>query len=134
MHRPAAPTPYLDWFGRTNGRVVIELHSDQVEVIGKPIPACESDPLSRQEQGRLMAGYLAELSQAVGAPAVTAAPEFVPDPQFTHWMVVHGRIVGEAHSVTPTGDGFCSACVRLLGIPYLTQDTRLPASQLQPKR
>ena len=41
--------PYLEWYGEENGRVVIELAPDQIEVIGRPIPACESDPSSRDD-------------------------------------------------------------------------------------
>ncbi|MBD3309531.1 hypothetical protein GF348_24340, partial [candidate division KSB3 bacterium] len=47
--------PYVEWFSETNGRVVLELDADQIEVIGRPIPACESDPVSRDQQARNMA-------------------------------------------------------------------------------
>ena len=50
--------PYIEWYSKQNGRVVIELPRDQVQVIGKPIPACESDPISRDEQARHMADFL----------------------------------------------------------------------------
>ena len=53
--------PYIEWFGKKNGRVVIELDAEQVEVIGKPIPAIESDPIDRKEQGKLMSGFLNDL-------------------------------------------------------------------------
>ena len=48
-------TPYLEWFSEENGRVVLELEPVQVEVIGTPIPACESDPINRKEQAENMA-------------------------------------------------------------------------------
>ncbi|MCX5646696.1 MAG: hypothetical protein NTZ17_18770 [Phycisphaerae bacterium] len=44
--------PYIEWYSDENGRVVIELEPVQVEVIGTPIPACESDPISREQQKR----------------------------------------------------------------------------------
>ena len=53
--------PYIEWFGKKNGRVVIELDSEQVEVIGTPIPAIESDPIDRKEQGKLMVNFFNEL-------------------------------------------------------------------------
>jgi hypothetical protein len=42
--------PYIEWYSVQNGRIVIELEQVQIEVIGKPIPAMESFPVSRQEQ------------------------------------------------------------------------------------
>ena len=43
-------TPYIEWYGNENGRVVLELEPVQIEVIGMPIPAIESDPISREQQ------------------------------------------------------------------------------------
>jgi len=62
-------TPYIEWFGYENGRVVIELEQDQVEVIGMPIPAIESDPISREEQSRNMSEFLGGLAQEMDIPA-----------------------------------------------------------------
>jgi len=50
--------PYIEWYGPENGRVVIELEPDQVQVIGRPIPACESDPVSREQQENNMFNYM----------------------------------------------------------------------------
>jgi hypothetical protein len=60
--------PYIEWYGDQNGRVVLELEADQIEVIGKPIPACESDPISREEQNCNMAGFLGSLAQELNIP------------------------------------------------------------------
>ena len=60
--------PYLEWYGEENGRVVIELEPVQVEVIGTPIPACESDPISREQQDRNMAEFLGDLAAEVNLP------------------------------------------------------------------
>lgn len=49
--------PYIEWYGNENGRVVLELEPIQVEVIGHPIPVCESDPINRKEQAENMAGF-----------------------------------------------------------------------------
>jgi len=43
---------YLEWYGDENGRVVIELDTENVTVIGTPIPADEAEPISREEQNR----------------------------------------------------------------------------------
>jgi hypothetical protein len=60
--------PYIEWYGDQNGRVVLELEANQIEVISKPIPACESDPISRDDQNRNMAGFLGGLAQELNIP------------------------------------------------------------------
>lgn len=40
-----------------------------MEVIGTPIPAIESDPISRQEQNRNMAAFLGSLAREMSIPA-----------------------------------------------------------------
>lgn len=59
---------YFEWYGDNNGRVVIELGTDQVELLTRPIPACESDPIDRKQQAENMAGFLCNLSQEIGIP------------------------------------------------------------------
>ena len=125
--------PYIEWYGQENGRVVIELEPDQVKVIGRPIPACESDPISREEQARKMAGFLAGLSQAAGVVAVAPAQRLVSDPTFTHWVVVKAQIIGEAHSVEDADNGQCFAFVRLFNTPECAEYGYVPATNLQPK-
>jgi len=60
--------PYLEWFGEENGRIVIELEPTQVEVIGEPIPARESYPVSREEQEQNMAQFLGSLATELDLP------------------------------------------------------------------
>jgi hypothetical protein len=60
--------PYIEWFSHENGRVVIELEPVQVEVIGTPIPAIESDPISREDQNRNMSEFLGSLAQEMNIP------------------------------------------------------------------
>jgi len=55
------PYPYIEWFSEENGRVVLELEPEQVEVIGKPIPWQDEEPVSRQVQAENMARFLARL-------------------------------------------------------------------------
>jgi hypothetical protein len=64
--------PYLEIYSDENGRVVIELEPVQVQVIGTPIPACESDPISRQQQNRNMAEFLGSLATEMNLPAERA--------------------------------------------------------------
>lgn len=59
---------YFEWYSDDNGRVVIELETDQVELLTRPIPACESDPIDRKQQAENMAGFLCNLSQEIGIP------------------------------------------------------------------
>lgn len=61
--------PYVEWYSHQNGRVVLEMSPEQVEVIGKPIPAIESDPISREEQAANMASFLAGLARDFNIPA-----------------------------------------------------------------
>ena len=58
--------PYFEWYGDANGRVVIELATEQVELLTPPIPACESDPVSRKEQAENMAGFLCGVATDLG--------------------------------------------------------------------
>ena len=53
--------PYIEWFSEENGRVVLELESEQVEVIGEPLPPDTQEPISRQKQAENMAQFLAGL-------------------------------------------------------------------------
>jgi hypothetical protein len=64
--------PYFEWYGDDNGRVVIELEPDQVELLTPPIPACESDPLSRKKQAENMANFLCGIASACGIPETHA--------------------------------------------------------------
>lgn len=50
--------PYIEWYSEENGRVVLELHASEVEIAGQPISACESDPVSREEQDRNMDQFM----------------------------------------------------------------------------
>ena len=50
--------PYVEIYSEENGRIVIELEPVQVEVIGTPIPARESYPISREQQRCNMAEFL----------------------------------------------------------------------------
>jgi hypothetical protein len=54
-------SPYIEWYGKKNGRCVLELDSNQIEVIGTPIPAIESDPIDRNKQHELMMGFMQNL-------------------------------------------------------------------------
>jgi hypothetical protein len=63
---------YFEWYGDDNGRVVIELEPDQVEILTPPIPACESDPLDRKQQAENMANFLCGIAAACGIPETNA--------------------------------------------------------------
>ena len=59
--RDYGAAPYIEWYSDQNGRVVLELDPKQLEVIGTPIPACESDPISTQDQHENMAEFLRQM-------------------------------------------------------------------------
>ena len=57
--------PYIEVYSDQNGRIVLELEPRQVQVIGTPIPASESEPVSREEQNRNMAAFLVQIAREV---------------------------------------------------------------------
>ena len=58
-------SPYIEVHSNQNGRIVLELEPEQVQVIGTPIPASESEPVSREEQDRNMAEFLVQMAREV---------------------------------------------------------------------
>lgn len=65
-------TPYVEIYSEQNGRIVLKLEPVQIEVIGTPIPAIESDPISRKEQRRNMAEFLGSVAQEMNIPTERA--------------------------------------------------------------
>lgn len=57
--------PYIEWYSEENGRVVLELDRNQIEVIGQPVPLEQAIPVSRQEQGENLAGFMREVAQCL---------------------------------------------------------------------
>lgn len=58
--------PYLEWYGDDNGRVVIELDSSCLQVIGQPIPAEESKPIDRSQEQQKMQNFLVQVAHEFG--------------------------------------------------------------------
>ena len=58
-------TPYIEWYSEENGRVVLELDRNQIEVIGQPVPLDQAIPVSRQEQAENMAGFMREVARCL---------------------------------------------------------------------
>jgi len=52
---------YLEWYSEDNGRVVIELPQENVQVIGKPIPWEKCEPISRKQQSENLNEFLTRL-------------------------------------------------------------------------
>lgn len=124
--------PYLEWYSEANGRVVIELAPDQLEVIGRPIPACESDPISREDQQRKMNKFLGELCTAAGAE-LAPVKTVNSDPEYSHWVIEQGCLLGEAREVQVQSNGMCFAYVRLFDMPEMAEYGNIPARNLRPK-
>ena len=55
--------PYVEWYSDVNGRVVLELAPDQIEVTGVPVPSDVVAPISRAEQEQNMDKFLRDLAQ-----------------------------------------------------------------------
>ena len=60
--------PYIEWYSHQNGRVVIEQQPEQVQVVGRPIPAIESDPVAREKQNRQMQNFLGGIVDGLNNP------------------------------------------------------------------
>jgi hypothetical protein len=58
--------PYVEWYSQQNGRVVLELEPEQMQVIGTPIPASETEPISREQQNRNLGGFLCDIAKNLG--------------------------------------------------------------------
>ena len=125
--------PYLEWYSEQNGRVVLEVLREQMQVIGRPIPACESDPISREEQQHNMDEFLAGLRREVAAISPGSMPAVAADPAFTHWVVVNGKPIGEAHSVESDGHGHSFGFVRLFNMPEGAEYGYIDSRYLQAK-
>lgn len=109
--------PYIAWYSDQNGRVVLELSPDQVEVIGTPIPLAEYVQQSPEEQ-------VAEFVQLHPT---------LPDPAFTHWVWEHGRIVGEAHSLAYRVEGVFQVVLRRFENLAPPQAASIAAEQIMSK-
>ncbi|AQT68725.1 hypothetical protein STSP2_01897 [Anaerohalosphaera lusitana] len=64
--------PYFEWYSQDNGRVVIELNPDQVELLTRPIPACESDPIDRKEQNQNLTEFVSSTAEILTATEKTS--------------------------------------------------------------
>jgi len=63
---------YFEWYSEDNGRVVLEMGTNQVEILSQPIPVCESYPVDRKKQAENMAGFLCGIAKACGIPETNA--------------------------------------------------------------
>jgi len=86
--------PYLEIYSDQNGRTVIELEPFQIEVIGTPIPAIESDPISREQQSQNMAAFLGGLAEELNLPKERAICVGGNAVVTTHKRVANNRIRG----------------------------------------
>ena len=59
---------YFEWYSEANGRCVIELDPAQIELLAQPIPACESDPISKKDQAENMAEFMCGIAAACDIP------------------------------------------------------------------
>lgn len=125
--------PYFEWYGEDNGRIVVEPAPDCIKILGRPIPACESDPISRQQQALNMANFLAGVSRELGVVAIAPRQQLISDPTFTHWVVVENQVIGEARNIEPDRNGTCFAYVRLFNMPECAEQGTIERKFLQEK-
>ena len=108
-----AKYPYFEWYSEDNGRCVLELEPEQVELLTQPIPAIESDPIDRKDQAENMAEFLSGMAEAVGIP--------------------QGHAITTGNSVAVEKAKKISANNRIRGMKLLPQEIRkvLPALRSQ---
>jgi len=58
--------PYIEWYSDDNGRVVLELDKEDIEIIGTPIPIAESFPVDRKEQSINMRNFMEGMAKSIG--------------------------------------------------------------------
>lgn len=56
--------PYVEWYA-DNGRVVLELEPDQVEVVGTPRPWQGEQPIDRNEQKKNLSEFLSGVARSL---------------------------------------------------------------------
>jgi hypothetical protein len=125
--------PYVEWYGDENGRVVVEPDVDCIEVIGRPIPACENDPISREVQRENMARFVERLSHAVSMMRAVPHEDQPSDSTFSHWVVTNGQVIGEARDVESGEDSACYAYVRLFNLADCAEYGMIERSHLLAK-
>ena len=57
--------PYIEWYGKENGRVVLELDRHMITVVGTPIPYIESDPIADEQQTRDVNDQLRDIAESL---------------------------------------------------------------------
>jgi len=71
---PYVSYPYIEWYGQDNGRVVLELEEDQVEVVDgpawKPGDSESFDEERKEVSAECMGKFMAGLQHDLGCPAV----------------------------------------------------------------
>jgi hypothetical protein len=105
--------PYFEWFSEDNGRCVLELEPERVELLTQPIPAIESDPINRKDQAENMAEFLSGMAEVIGIP--------------------QGHAITTGNSVAVEKAKKVSANNRIRGMKLLPQEIRnvLPALRSQ---
>jgi hypothetical protein len=73
--RDYADYPYLEWYGDENGRVVLELRPDQVEILGRLRPYVSEELVPRTKQQENMAKFLTDISRAVKGTAMAVSAD-----------------------------------------------------------
>lgn len=53
--------PYIEWYSDQNGRCVLELGVEQLEILTPPIPYIESDPIDRKGQHQNMTDFMNQI-------------------------------------------------------------------------
>jgi hypothetical protein len=58
--------PYIEWYSKANGRIVLELEPEQVTVIGTPLPAATEQPNDIQVSRERFQSYMRGLVESFG--------------------------------------------------------------------
>lgn len=73
--QPYVNYPYIEWYGDDNGRVVLELAPEQVEVLSGPAwkPESAHDAERKAASKEQLAGFLKGLAEGAGCPVIVVS-------------------------------------------------------------
>ena len=57
--------PYIEWYSVENGRVVLELEADKVQIIGAPLPSEQEEPADGRTQLENMERFLISVCESL---------------------------------------------------------------------
>ncbi len=67
--------PYIEWYSKQNGRVVLELSPQEATVVGTPLPWEEQEPLSRTVLDERLLEFVEGMQHERRVPVIIVRPK-----------------------------------------------------------